>query len=547
MILCLLLFDLDFVTGRAGYWDFPRGIVGRALYDMPISMSGYFHFVQDSWRFPLFQAGTLGLEGSSIIATDSIPLLALAGRIFQRLGGAMVNPFGLWAVLCILLNGAAMAALVGAFGLRTIAGAVAAGTMGVCMPAFLARWGHLALGGHFVVVAALAMDVGLPDLPPSRRSAWVTRAFLLALLSLGINPYLFAIVLAILIAGVTQAALARQDGRVRLILGALATLPPLLLAAWISGFLTLPAGASDRRFGEFSMNLASPFTPQISGLFPAAREMILDATGGQYEGLAYSGGGIILLIIVAFSPGWGPARLLLRRYDVGIALLALFSFYAISHRVYFLNLHIVTVPLPGLLLDLAEIFRSGGRFIWPVCYTAAAAATAAVGLRFGSRGTFLLLVATIIQWIDTAPLRAEIGRVVSAPQPVLLRDSAWRDILAKHDGILVLPSAGCARTPEDAGRALLIKVQLQLLAGLAGTSIAYPITARTHTDCAEEALRAAASEPARRMIYVYLPGSAEFDQSADPARHHRACRVWPTITVCAADSTQLTDSLQPLR
>ena len=54
LLLCGLLFDWSFVTGQGPYWADPRGIVGGGEFDQAISMGGYFHFVRDNWRFPLF-------------------------------------------------------------------------------------------------------------------------------------------------------------------------------------------------------------------------------------------------------------------------------------------------------------------------------------------------------------------------------------------------------------------------------------------------------------------------------------------------------------
>src|ERR1051325_8101091 len=68
---CFLLFDPSFLAGTSSVWSNPRGIVGYSWADMPTALSGYFYFLRDGWRLPLFDAAGLGgVDGTSIIFTD---------------------------------------------------------------------------------------------------------------------------------------------------------------------------------------------------------------------------------------------------------------------------------------------------------------------------------------------------------------------------------------------------------------------------------------------------------------------------------------------
>ena len=139
-----------FLLGASPYWDNPRGIVGNGWADMSTALSGYTFFERDSWQLPLFHVAKLGAPtGVNIIFTDSIPWVALAGRLAFRAAGAPVNLFGAWTAMCFVASAVTMTGLVATLGQRSFAAAAMATTAGLTMPALLARWGHMSLMAQF--------------------------------------------------------------------------------------------------------------------------------------------------------------------------------------------------------------------------------------------------------------------------------------------------------------------------------------------------------------------------------------------------------------
>jgi hypothetical protein len=146
--------------------------------------------------------------------------------------------------------------------------------------------------------------------------------------------------------------------------------------------------ASGQTFSFFSMNLSAPVNPAL-GLMPdksSLRSMFIDprplATGGQYEGYNYIGFGIILLAFTALSLPIIKACVRLKTvgalavcpriprlilYPTVISAVLLTAFAA-SHKVTWEGSTLFTVPIPDKLLSFCEIFRSSGRFFWPVSY-----------------------------------------------------------------------------------------------------------------------------------------------------------------------------------
>jgi len=83
----------------------------------------------------------------AVVFTDSIPIVAMCGRLLYRATGLTPNLYGAWTALCFGASALSMTGLVVALGQRGIAPAILAAACAVCMPALLGRWGHMSLTG----------------------------------------------------------------------------------------------------------------------------------------------------------------------------------------------------------------------------------------------------------------------------------------------------------------------------------------------------------------------------------------------------------------
>ncbi|HYU11231.1 MAG TPA: hypothetical protein VEK82_01555, partial [Stellaceae bacterium] len=130
---CFCMFDIGFLLGTSPYWQAPRGLVGNSWADISTALSGYNYFVRDSWTLPLFQTSKLGApDAVNIIFTDSIPIVAIFGRLLYRATSLLVNPYGVWTAICFVASALEMTALVAMLGQRGIATAIAATVAGLC-------------------------------------------------------------------------------------------------------------------------------------------------------------------------------------------------------------------------------------------------------------------------------------------------------------------------------------------------------------------------------------------------------------------------------
>lgn len=406
---------------------------------------GLSYFLVEPWHWPLGAIRRFGSDPTSVVFTDSIPLLALPAKALGMPSGTQY--FGIWMLACHALVAAFGALLLRRLGAPAVA-AVLGAAFFACAPVVLLRaYGHEALMGHFLVVAALAAAFG-------RWSALGWIALLVA--SVLVHPYLGAMVFAIAVAA-TAAALQRGALRAGVLLSwapALLGVPALL--AWQAGYFVGRGDLSSWGHGYYSANALTWIDPmdwkefmsthgrdarqvaEWSALLPPWPQ----ASAGQYEGFAYLGAGVIAIVVVAVVTlaGW-PFRerrnvavvpeaasratwLWLLAACTGLALLALSIRPSIGNRILF------DVRVSETVHQLLGVFRASGRFIWPLTWLLMGWAIARVARLRG--GIALLAGALLLQAVDLTPRNIDFYNVfrkgTSDLQPVPSAP-AWAQVL----------------------------------------------------------------------------------------------------------------------
>ncbi|MBV9154102.1 MAG: hypothetical protein JO204_20245, partial [Alphaproteobacteria bacterium] len=346
-------------------------------------------------------------------------------------------------------------------------------------------------------------------------------SFLLAVLSLWTHSYLFVMVVGILAAAFLQAVVDRRlhvAGAVP-IAGLFGLVLPALVL--ISGHLSGKSPLAAVGFGGFSMNLMSPFIPQLSGLFPAMRTLIVDGTGGQYEGFSYFGAGMLFLGFLALLRTHPPTLHLWRNHACLVVVLVAFTAFAVSNAIYVGVWHVLTIPLPDSILTLASMFRSSGRFFWPCLYLLTAIAIATIPSLWGRSACWLLLLAATVQMLDTAPLRSALAARLSEPAPMPLSEAPWAGVLRQHEFLRVVPPYGCLSDPSAAE----IAIELQLLGSRESVATNTVYATRYQADCTPPA----ATAPGPGELRVYLLS----DPRAQRPPTSAACAVSDAFAVCS--------------
>ena len=396
------LMPLDVIRGTGGLWR----VIGN---DNAQSLSMHIAFQTDAWRLPpLHAANVFWPHGVAISVGDLNPLMSLLAKAIAHGSGIpWINLMGVWFAACFaLLPLACVYALRGFENItadrrHSLLAAIAVSLLGVMTPTLLARLGHINLCGHFVFVTALGVSLRLLQRPT--RSLWGA-AFGILLVGILTHPYLYLLSATLLTAPLLHDAIARQLWRTRqpnwplLAHTALVVVAPVAILALASGGM----GGGDKGFGTYSMNLLSMVWPQHSGIFGADLP-VLDATGGQYEGFAYLGAGILLTVAIWLTMRpWRHAA----PYRGLLLTLGLLFLLALGSRIFAGSFKILDLGLTPWE-SIFAVFRANGRAIWPVVYVLMLASVAGISRRGVKTAAPILALAIILQWIDTGPSRAE--------------------------------------------------------------------------------------------------------------------------------------------
>jgi len=430
-----LLLPADFI------WPAPQA-AGRSLGDIAQHIVAQRYFLAEPWGWPLLVAARLGEEGTNIALADGIPLLALALKLFAPFLPAGFHGIGLWHALVMVLQPvAAVFALRCAGETRTLP-ALAVSLAALSMPAWLARHGHAALMGHFLLLFALGLTVVAVRRPGGSVSAW---GVVLAVASLLVHPYLAVTVLALLGAA-PLSLLLRCDRRwVGAAIGAAAAGVAVGLVLALLGYL---GATGEGGYGNYALNLLSPFWPARSVFFPYIDREI-DATGfGGWEGYAWLGTGLgAAITLVLFGRSAAVARALRRHLGLVLVLLALTGL-AISHRVGVGERIALDIGPPPAAL---EQFRASARFFWPVLYALLVGCFALVAREFRS-GPVLVLAFALTQVVDAAPNRTALAGWAAGRAAWSVDAEALRALIAEAERVTILPSWPCIPAQADATR-----------------------------------------------------------------------------------------------
>lgn len=497
------VFGWSFVLGTSSYWSFPPG-------DTNMQLAGYQYFVRDSWHWPLLRTTLIsGPEGINVLQLDTIPIVAIIGKLWNRVTGQITNLYGAWMVLCYALQGVFAARLIRAMGERTLIGAVVASILALTAPAFLLRFYRQGLCAQFLTLWALALYFELGQSWNARRAVASFATVLVG--ALLCHPYLAAMSLPIVVATLLRGALRRS---LRDVLTRLALLPVIIgavvLTALATGHISSSVfkGQSDG-YGGASLNLVSPFVPLPGrSMLWSEAPNIQEATGLQWDGAFFLGFGALALLLVHLLVSGRRLLEHAREHAALLVFLLGLTVYAVSNRVYFSTTLVTSWSIPTPLLWVTSQFRSTGRIFWPVGYFILIATIALTLKRFDrALGVALAAACAMVHLLDARPCMDVVGNNTAAPWTRWLDWSEWQPVIAAHTLVRQIPSFDC-----DASLGLtrvgFESREVQFMAALVGRPINGMRTARPSANCAEEQRRYAASidEPGVLTLHPRVRG-----------------------------------------
>lgn len=406
---------------------------------------GWHYFRIEPWHWPPGAVhGYYAPLGTSIGLTDSIPLAAYLLKPFSAWLPAQAQYLGPWLLLCFALQGALGARLVG----RVVASAWAqllGGVLFVLVPTLLIRVGHAALCAHWLILWALLVATR----PPARRFAWPGWA-VLGLVAGLVQPYLAAMVL-----GVLAGATASGDSGVpfgRRVAPLATALGATLAGWWLSGLFLLTGERSLTAggLGYYSMNLLAFVSPEG---WSAVLPNLPSATAGQpYEGFQYLGLGLLLLLAVAValraSGRVAPGPRVVTPWLLATCLVM--TAFAVSPVVTLGSRTLLN--LDGAWAAPLALFRSSGRFVWPLVYLGLVWTIATLARAVPPRTAVTVLgLAVIVQAVDlhgAHQFRREVAHDPSFHAWLNpFDDPRWQEVAPAYAHLALVPPPQCGDTP----------------------------------------------------------------------------------------------------
>lgn len=365
---------------------------------------------------------------TSIIYTDSIPLLALFFKGFSSLLPERFQYLGMWGLFCFMAQGFFGQKIVWCIsGAESRGTAVRWGTVGSSLlfllyPVLTVRmFGHTALAGNWLILMGIWLWLCCKDSLPKACFWWG----LMGILCAGIHQY-YLPMLGILVVGYAVSRLMQGKSP------ALALLPILSYCCFALAELFV--------LGAFSGNFADTAP---AGWFRGADPLSLFIPGlySSWEVDLYMGTGVILACVLA-AVIWIVHKV--RRGSdqdiqkplpwlisaVLIAVLSLFA--AASNSITIGGVHLGELPMPDFLLNLWQMFSVCGRLGWVAGYLLLSVACGLL-LRYGHRiGVAALAVCIVVQagWISGSLMEKaeEFHQDPLYQNTTILKDNAWQTI-----------------------------------------------------------------------------------------------------------------------
>ena len=407
---------------------------------------GWLFFKESKWNIPLGLNPNYGLEMSStIVYSDSIPLMAILGKALNKFTTSDFQYFGIWILLCFIFQMFFAIKIINLF-TESITISFLASYMLILMPMFIWRiQAHIALSSQFLILWAIYLILKNFKYGEDQHLNWI----MVLVTSSLVHPYLLGMILVLWIAAfATQRNLKINSWKRDYLYFAITILSLciscFLVAGYEIGESNSMAGTSVE-YGVYRWNPISPLAPfGYSGLL-----RFLPDKSGNFDTFTYLGAGFFIIIALTITFVFTNSKRLLEFFLsfrwILVSLIALAAF-AITNKVAFWNLRL-EFYLPEWVIELFSVFSASARFIWPVIYFLALFFLVCLIKSFSKKMVIVILsVAISVQAVDILPLITQIRSFTtnSAPYPnsYLNNTALLKTVSDNYKYLVVLPEGG---------------------------------------------------------------------------------------------------------
>lgn len=362
-IIFVLIYGIHILNPCYVDWLLERG-------DLTQHYLGWEFFKKSDWLFPIGLTNQIAYPNeTSVIFTDSIPLMAIPFKLLRNILPTRFQYFGWWGLMCFTLQGFFAAKIMRTFKLTKVQ-ALISSVFFVISPVVIDRmFRHTSLGGQWIILLSIYLYIKHKEeykniLVTSMK--WGVVGILIASIHLYFLPMCGIFVLMYVI----KSYIAERKWKITYTIPLVTFLLGVLSCTYIFGGFSSQAETGSWGLGELGFNLNGFFNSMgYSKVLPALEKYC----GGQIEGFAYLGIGILGLTAIAIFLLIKTKKtklfsdILLHKWDFIFIILVL-TIFSSSPSITFGDKLIFEIPCSEKIAGYWAIFRSTGREIWPVYY-----------------------------------------------------------------------------------------------------------------------------------------------------------------------------------
>ncbi len=378
--------------------------------DMTAHYLGWVFYRNTPWQWPIgLLDGITSPYKFSVIYMDSIPLFAFIFKLLSPILPEIFQYFGLFGLLTYVLQGVLGNELIYRFTGKSKESIYGSLIFIFSSTVFQRMFGHTALAFHPIILLCLLVYFSKRDI--SERKGVLYWA-LLMILAVSIHAYFFPMVFAFVCAYYLSELISKEWYRALIKIVICLLICFLAMYAW--GYFYGTHAMDGGGIGDYNSNLNVLINGAGLSLF--GRLIGITATDSIWEAYAYLGLGILMLVTVTLFDIIQKKKFknFRRKYISTVLLVIIFCIVSIFPIIRFGTYTLFTLNLPARINNLVGIFRSNGRFMWPVMYLIMTAVIVYAIKNFGKRGRCLLLICVVMQILDLTPMCESKSSQVSA-------------------------------------------------------------------------------------------------------------------------------------
>jgi hypothetical protein len=435
--------------------------------DLSQHYTGWAMFRNSAWYFPLgCMDNIVHPYRISVIYTDSIPWLAIFFKLLSPLLPTSFQYFGFYGLIVYFLQGALGGLIIKRLTRRTLYSIIGSLFFIFSTVVMQRIYGHTALSGHFIILLCIYVCITKTENRTNRRNTIIWSA--LFILATGIHLYFVPMVCIFMIFYLLEDFMQNRKIKSILIPFVFSIIILFMIMFAFGAFSSGSYGAGG--LGNYSSNLNTLFNPAggetvgggtmdfaSNGTSQFIKPLPL-ATGlqFQYEGYGYLGAGIIFALLLLLGhllthlSDFKNIKEKLRKDKVLYVILyigIMFVFFIIAvSPIVTLNSHKLFGYYIPVYNSIMRIFRSTGRFIWPLMYIIICLVIIGLYRIYDKKISFVLLcLCMIIQFYDLSPWFANKGVrfKTSIPWQSELKSPEWNEIIRDKNHIVFLYDTPC--------------------------------------------------------------------------------------------------------